>query len=86
MVPGHADRKPSSHRMPDKVGALAAEIVDQGDDVVGSLPLIVEPGIGRLVALAMAQRVDAGDAESVGQRGDDPGLLPALGVQEQPML
>ena len=65
MMPGQADRKPSSHRISDQMGAVVAEIVDHGDDVTGSLLLTVELGIGRLITEPMAQRVHARDAESV---------------------
>jgi hypothetical protein len=84
MIPGHADRKPSSHRMPDQVGALGTEIVDHGNDVAGSLLLTIELWIGPLIALPMAQRIDAGDAKLVAQRIDNAGLLPVPAFISRP--
>src|SRR5258708_781660 len=86
MMPGDADCKPSSHGVPDQMGAVAAEIVDHGDDVGGALLLTIEFGIGRLVAQTMAQRVDACDTEPVGQGADDPTLRPAGRIHQQSVL
>jgi hypothetical protein len=68
------------------MGVVVAEIVDRGDDIAGPLPLTVEQGIGWLVAEAVAQRVDAGNAEAIGQRVHNAALLPAGGVHQQPVL
>src|ERR1700726_5004336 len=86
MVLGRADRKPSAHRVSNQVRALTSEVIDHGDELAGPLLLAVELGIRRLVALSMAQRIDAGDAETVGQCIDNPSLFPALGIQEQAVL
>ena len=82
MVLGHAYRKPSPGGVSDHVGALVAEIMDNGDHIGGSLVLTVEVGIGRLVAEPFTKRVDTGYAEPVAQRLDDPTLLPALGHKQ----
>src|SRR5262245_53539395 len=72
--------------MPDQVGTVAIEVIDHGDDIAGPCLLMVAFGVGRLVAEPVAERVHAGHAVSIGQRIDEPGLLPGGSVHQQPML
>jgi hypothetical protein len=68
------------------MGAFAAEIVDDSDNVAGALLLAVESRIGRLVAQTMAERIDAGDAKMLRKPIDNAGLLPALRAHQQAVL
>jgi hypothetical protein len=92
MMLGQAHGHPRAHRIAEhRCLGLAPVFLAQGVDhrrqVAGPLVLGVEGRIGRLVAEAVAQRVDAGDAMAAGFRASTIAVgPPALGVHEQPVL
>ena len=74
------------HRVSDQMGALAIEIIDHCDDIARPRLLMIESGIGRLVAQPVAERVNARDAVSLAQRADEAGLLPGPAIHQHAVL
>ncbi len=72
--------------MSHHVGALVTETVDHGNDVTSTLRLIVQRRIGRLIAQAVTERIDADYTVAVGKCIDHATLLPARCIEQQAVL
>lgn len=82
----HATRHPTAHRITHDMGTIGAQCVDHRYDVARTFhdPITIE--FFRLVTVAVAERIDGCDRESIGQPVDETTFAPARFVTQEAVL